>query len=415
MRREKLKKYQDVTLLFCDIVSWTNITQVANSWEVSEYLEEYYHRIMSMIKKYNGQKYETIGDTFVICFNMDKPDPNHVDTAVAFAEELIHNLKDLVSPIAQYGGTRIRVGIHTGFIIGNWYKHKFQLVGDTINTAARMESSGHPNAIHITDVTYHRLSPAFKKKFIKYPMFIKSKGIMITYIYIVSKESDNHNENGSRRLNIKSSMELRSSHDMVRQYESIGNVPIGYEINQYIHHKGERVDMGNGLVPSIVPETQQPGVSGKRRVKSIHSIHDINHVLIQDQVSPNTHLGRMTDIGDYKSPDHGCIHEHLYAHNLPHPRMATQTSIPFINNAVYHPPQDTYKPKKLSSSSFISMLNSILHHWKPLKKKTLIVGPSDHKQIDAIASMEDMDKRDVKISYHENIPYKPNKRNFKKK
>jgi len=119
-------------------------------------------------------KVETIGDCYVAVTGLPEPQEDHAIIMVKFARDCVKTMQTLVQSLEvelgpDTGDLCIRVGLHSGPVTAGvlrGQKSRFQLFGDTVNTASRMESNGLPNQIHVSQQTADLLISANKNHWI---------------------------------------------------------------------------------------------------------------------------------------------------------------------------------------------------------------------------------------------------------
>ena len=153
--RATSKIFDFVTVLFCDIEGFTKIAEQLNPEVLVDRLDSYYFHFDTVVEKNNIEKIKTIGDAYMCVGGLPKSNrTNPVEVILVALEmlEYIKNLKKVQSTIWD-----LRIGIHTGTVIGGVIGQKrltFDIWGDTVNTASRMESSGESGRINISGQTY---------------------------------------------------------------------------------------------------------------------------------------------------------------------------------------------------------------------------------------------------------------------
>jgi class 3 adenylate cyclase len=153
-------------------------------------LNELFSAFDRLAEKHGLEKIKTIGDAYMVVAGIPTPIADH---AIAMA----HMALDMIDAIADYAKkTRtdltIRVGMHTGSVVAGVIGEKkfiYDLWGDTVNTASRMESAGVPGRIHVSEVTYMQLREEFELEE-RGPIEIKGKGLMSTYLLVGIKPRD---------------------------------------------------------------------------------------------------------------------------------------------------------------------------------------------------------------------------------
>lgn len=145
-----------VTIFFSDIVGFTNISSTMSPIKVSDLLDRLYLRFDMLSHKHDVFKVETIGDAYMAATNLVKGQDDHVKRIAEFAIDAVKaangTLIDRDDP--SKGFVKVRVGFHSGPVVANVVgsrSRRYSLFGDTVNTAARMESSSHENRIQCSD------------------------------------------------------------------------------------------------------------------------------------------------------------------------------------------------------------------------------------------------------------------------
>lgn len=164
--------YESVSVMFIDVVDFTTFSQSINAHDVVTMLDGMFSKFDAIMVKYGLEKIKTIGDAYMAASGVPSKRADHTE---AIAQAAL-DIQDLM-------GNRVRIGIHTGSVIAGVIgksKFTYDLWGDTVNTASRMESHGESGKIHVSADVYDIL----QKKFIfeeRGEIEIKGKGIMQTY------------------------------------------------------------------------------------------------------------------------------------------------------------------------------------------------------------------------------------------
>jgi class 3 adenylate cyclase len=152
-------KYNFVTVLFSDIQGFTQIAEEMNPEVLIDELDKFFFHFDSVVEKYGIEKIKTIGDAYMCAGGIpEKNRTNPVEVILAGLEmqQYMNKLKEssLLQGMKYWD---IRIGIHTGTVIAGVVGHKklsYDIWGDTVNTASRMESSGEAGKINISGTTY---------------------------------------------------------------------------------------------------------------------------------------------------------------------------------------------------------------------------------------------------------------------
>jgi class 3 adenylate cyclase len=160
--RAKSRKFELVTVLFSDIQGFTRIAEEMNPEILIDELDKFFFHFDSVVDKYNIEKIKTIGDAYMAAGGIPvKNSSNPVEVVLAGLEMQYYmkNLKNQKTDIWD-----LRIGIHTGPVISGVVGHKklsYDIWGDTVNTASRMESSGEGGKVNISGITYSLVKDFF--------------------------------------------------------------------------------------------------------------------------------------------------------------------------------------------------------------------------------------------------------------
>ena len=182
------ESYDEVTVLFADIVSFTNLSANISAADLVGLLNRIFLVFDDLCEKHGIEKIKTIGDAYLAVGGLPSPRADHAEAIANMALDIQQEIKQF----RTYEGHAIavRVGINTGSVIAGVIgkkKFTYDLWGDTVNIANRMESHGIPGRIQVTESTYQRLKDRyqFERRGI---VDIKGKGEMPTY-WLLRKNS----------------------------------------------------------------------------------------------------------------------------------------------------------------------------------------------------------------------------------
>jgi class 3 adenylate cyclase len=159
-------KYNFVTVLFSDIQGFTQIAEEMNPEVLIDELDKFFFHFDSVVEKYRIEKIKTIGDAYMCAGGIpekNRTNPVEVIMAALEMQQYMNNLKEssLLQGMKYWD---IRIGIHTGTVIAGVVGHKklsYDIWGDTVNIASRMESSGEAGKINISGTTYEFVKDFF--------------------------------------------------------------------------------------------------------------------------------------------------------------------------------------------------------------------------------------------------------------
>lgn len=182
------ESYDQVTVLFADIVSFTNLSANISAADLVGLLNRIFLVFDDLCEKHGIEKIKTIGDAYLAVGGLPNPRTDHAEAIANMALDIQHE----INQFRTYEGHAIavRVGINTGSVIAGVIgkkKFTYDLWGDTVNIANRMESHGIPGKIQVTEATYQRLKDKyqFERRGI---VDVKGKGEMATY-WLLQKNS----------------------------------------------------------------------------------------------------------------------------------------------------------------------------------------------------------------------------------
>jgi class 3 adenylate cyclase len=162
--------FPHTTVMFADIAGFTRWSSERDPAHVFTLLQTVYHAFDRIAKKRGVFKVETIGDCYVAVTGLPDPQADHAVRMAKFANECMKKMKDLVTMLKESLGEDtaelcMRFGLHSGPVTAGVLrgeKSRFQLFGNTVNTAARMEHSGKRNRIQVSQETADLITEAGK-------------------------------------------------------------------------------------------------------------------------------------------------------------------------------------------------------------------------------------------------------------
>lgn len=179
-------RVEEATVMFVDIVGFTKMSAAMPPEKVVLFLNRLFTQLDAVTASRGLEKIKTIGDAYMVASGAPEARPDHAQAAAALALEIRELVKNLATP----DGNRldVRIGIHTGPVIAGVIgvtKLSYDLWGDTVNTASRMESHSEPGVIQVSDVTHGILKDTFRFES-RGTVQIKGKGPMNVYALLGS-------------------------------------------------------------------------------------------------------------------------------------------------------------------------------------------------------------------------------------
>ncbi|XP_071856286.1 guanylyl cyclase at 88E [Bombus fervidus] len=174
--------FDSVSILFSDVVTFTEICSRITPMEVVSMLNAMYSLFDTLTERNRVYKVETIGDAYMVVSGAPVKENDHADRVCDMALDMVEAITDLKDRSTGLH-LQIRVGIHSGAVVAGIVGLKmprYCLFGDSVNTASRMEATSQAMQIHISESTRELLSPSYKVKE-RGEIEVKGKGTMKTY------------------------------------------------------------------------------------------------------------------------------------------------------------------------------------------------------------------------------------------
>ena len=180
------ENFDDVTMLFSDIVSFTTVSSNHTAAEIVSALNDLFSRFDERAKRMGVEKIKTIGDAYMAGCGLPTLNDDHARIMIAFAEGMYEDLQDYnKTSVIKFN---IRVGLNSGpvsaGVIGKT-KFVYDVWGDTVNVASRMESAAQPGGIRVSETVYRKLKDSDVHFSEPIECNIKGKGLMTTYDVIM--------------------------------------------------------------------------------------------------------------------------------------------------------------------------------------------------------------------------------------
>jgi adenylate cyclase len=177
-------RFPEVTVLFADLVDFTRSSDRSSPERVVQVLDDLFTAFDRLARRHGLEKIKTVGDAYMVAGGLPTPRPDHAqavaEMALALREEVGRHRDPTGQPLA------IRIGIDTGPVVAGVIgtsKFSYDLWGDTVNTASRMEATGIAGCIQVTDRTYRRLRDGYRLE-CRGPIQVKGKGELVTWFLL---------------------------------------------------------------------------------------------------------------------------------------------------------------------------------------------------------------------------------------
>ena len=184
------ERFEEVSVLFADIVGSTALTVELEPERMVELLNEVFSYFDSVTEKYGAEKIRTIGDNYMVAAGVPQARLHHAQTMAGMALDMLDYVNQ--RKIEDYGRLEFRIGINSGPVVAGVVgttKFHYDIWGDTVNVASRMESQGEPGKVQITGATYELI----KDEFVCVPrgtIEVRGRGKMATW-FVEGRATDN--------------------------------------------------------------------------------------------------------------------------------------------------------------------------------------------------------------------------------
>ena len=158
------EQIDELSFIFCDLVDFTTFTGQLPKETLLDELSDLFSAFDSIMEDRGGQRFKTIGDAYMGLLGLNRPMADHADRAVHAALDMIDYLKRRDS--SNGPAWKVRIGVHSGSVIAGIvgaHHYQYDIFGDDVNFAARVEGASEPMRVTITTATHGRLrSPGLK-------------------------------------------------------------------------------------------------------------------------------------------------------------------------------------------------------------------------------------------------------------
>jgi adenylate cyclase len=198
-------RFPDATILFADLVGFTNLAGRHSPGRIVELLNGLFSAFDKLAKRLKVEKIKTIGDAYMAAGGLPEESPGHALSVAEMALGMIDAVRETGKGFDET--LEVRIGIHSGEVVAGLigqHRSIYDVWGDTVNIASRLESSGLPNRIQISESTYQRVKDGFHCE-LRGPVELKGKGTMLTYFLGERVKSDLVGSSKSARVERKAS------------------------------------------------------------------------------------------------------------------------------------------------------------------------------------------------------------------
>ncbi len=176
-------KFDEVTVLFTDFVSFSKLAEHVEPVQLVKSIDFYFKGFDEISTKYGLEKIKTIGDSYMCACGLPTVNKTHARNVVMAAREMIDLVKNALHAADGLSHFDVRVGIHTGPVVAGIVgikKWQYDIWGDTVNIASRMESKSEPGRINISETTYLQIKDEFACEY-RGEIEVKNRGPLKMY------------------------------------------------------------------------------------------------------------------------------------------------------------------------------------------------------------------------------------------
>lgn len=176
--------FDEVTVLFADIVGFTRLAAGHTPLEIVVLLNEIISRFDELTERHGLEKIKTMGDAYMAAAGLPVPRADHAEAAADMALDMLRVVE--AAREGAWSSLEVRIGLHSGPVVAGVIgtkKFSYDVWGDTVNVASRMEASSVPGRVQVTDETRRRLAGKFALE-PRGPIAVKGKGQIHTWFLL---------------------------------------------------------------------------------------------------------------------------------------------------------------------------------------------------------------------------------------
>ncbi len=192
--------FPSATVLFADIVGFTPLAQELTPADTVALLDKVFARWDELAARHGVEKIKTIGDSYMVAGGLPTPREDHAEAIADLALEMGAEVERCAEESGR--SLEVRIGIDTGPVVAGVIgraKFSYDLWGDTVNTASRMESHGVPGAIQVSERAYEQLRDSYYLRQ-RGTIEVKGKGPMTTYVLVGRRDESNSEPTATAHL-----------------------------------------------------------------------------------------------------------------------------------------------------------------------------------------------------------------------
>ncbi len=182
-------KYDDASVLFADIAGYTERASQSSPADLVDFLNRLYTEFDRLVERHGLEKIKTSGDCYIVVSGVPEPRPDHLEALACLALNMSDAIAGLTDQVGQ--AVPVRIGIGVGPVVAGVVGTRrffYDVWGDAVNVAARMESTGVQGRIQVPQAVYEHLEETFVFE-PRGNVEIKGKGVMPTWFLLAEREA----------------------------------------------------------------------------------------------------------------------------------------------------------------------------------------------------------------------------------
>ena len=157
-------KFDQVTVLFTDFVQFTRVAELVEPEQLVRSIDFYFKGFDEITTKYGLEKIKTVGDSYMCACGLPTLNKTHARNVASAAREMIELVGNALTATDGLSHFEVRIGVHTGPVVAGIVgikKWQYDIWGDTVNIASRMESNSKPGRVNLSESTYAEIKDEF--------------------------------------------------------------------------------------------------------------------------------------------------------------------------------------------------------------------------------------------------------------
>lgn len=176
-------KFPQVTVLFTDFVEFSKLAEHVEPEQLVRSIDYYFKEFDTITTKYGLEKIKTIGDSYMCACGLPTANPAHALNVIYAAKEMVSLVSNALNAQDDLSHFDVRIGVHTGPVVAGIVgtkKWQYDIWGDTVNIASRMESKSSPGRINLSETTYQEIKDDFPCEY-RGEIEVKNRGLLKMY------------------------------------------------------------------------------------------------------------------------------------------------------------------------------------------------------------------------------------------